>query len=429
MLRFGRWALLWTALVGFAFAATPVIPQDEYKTRRAKLRDAVGDAVVILYGGTEAAHGNLREGFYQEPNFYYLTGWNEPGAMLVLTPTEDYFLIPRRDPVEERWTGPKLGPTDARVYEITGFKNVLETEQFEENLPKWLAKGKKVYLMAGEANAEALKRALPGRTFDDIRIEIARLRQVKSKAEVAMIQFATDATMDAHFASWRMMKPGVTEFQIASRMMDTYFQKGCERNAYVPIVGTGPNGAILHYAKNKRTVDQGQMVLMDVGAECGMYASDITRTVPANGKFTARQKELYEMVLGAQRAVIASVKPGMVLRGKYAGTLHQIAVDYLAKFKDKDGKPMSEYFTHGIGHHVGLDVHDANDPVLPLSAGMVITVEPGVYLPDEGIGVRIEDVVLVTENGAQVLSSKLPTSIADIEKFFATRGKESADKD
>jgi Xaa-Pro aminopeptidase len=423
MLRFGRWALLLVALTGLGFAASPTIPIDEYKTRRAKLRDAVGDAVVILYGGTEAAHGNIREGFYQEPNFYYLTGWKEPGAILVLTPEEDHLLIPRRDPVEERWTGPKLGPKDARVSEITGFKSVHETEQFEQNLPKWLSQGKKIYLMAGDAHAEALKRTLPARTFEDIAIEIARLRQVKSKAEISMIQFATDATIEAHFASWRMIRPGVTEYQIASRMMDTYFQQGCERNAYTPIVGTGPNGAILHYAKNKRTVDEGQVILMDVGAECGMYASDITRTVPANGKFSARQKELYEMVLGAQKAVIAAVKPGMVLRGKYAGTLHQIAVDYLAKFKDKDGKPMSEYFTHGIGHHVGLDVHDANDPVLPLSAGMVITVEPGVYLPDEGIGVRIEDVVLVTENGAQVLSSKLPTSIADIEKFFATRPK------
>lgn len=397
------------------------ITVDEYKSRRAKLREAAGDAVTILFGGVEPAHGDLRNGFFQEPNFYYLTGWTEPGAVLVMTATDEYFLIPRRDPGEEKWTGPKLGPEDAAVRTRTGFANVGSTESFESNLSKWLEKGKKIFILEEDARARNLKPLLPNREFDDITIHIARLRQVKSKTEIALIQHATDATIDAHFASWKTLKPGLAEFQLASIMMNTYFQEGCERNAYVPIVGAGPNGAILHYAKNKRTVDQGQLVLMDVGAECSMYASDITRTVPSTGKFTPRQRELYDIVLGAQRAVIAAIKPGRILRGKQDGTLHRIAVDYFDKYKDKNGKPLSEYFTHGIGHHVGLDVHDANDPALMLAPGMVITVEPGLYIPEEGIGIRIEDVVLVTETGAQVLSSKLPVEAQEIERFFASR--------
>ena len=412
------WALVLCLL---PLAAADRISLDEYRNRRTKLREATGDAVTIVFGGTEAAHGDIRHGFFQEANFYYLTGWTEPGAVLVMTPSEEVLLIPRRDPAEEKWTGPKLGPADPNVKQVTGFSQVGETESFEAELPKWLGKGKKIFALKDDAKAQGLKSLLPNREFDDVTVHIARLRQVKSKTEIALIQRATSATMDAHLASWKAMKPGITEFKIASIMMDSYFQQGCERNAYVPIVGAGPNGAILHYAKNKRTVDTGQLVLMDVGAECDMYASDLTRTVPANGKFNARQKELYDIVLGAHKAVIAAIKPGMILRGKQDGTLHRIAVDYFAKYKDKAGKGLDEYFTHGVGHHVGLDVHDANDPVLPLAAGMVVTVEPGLYLPDEGIGIRIEDVVLVTDKGAEVLSSKLPVETQDIEKFFANR--------
>ncbi|HYZ87534.1 MAG TPA: Xaa-Pro peptidase family protein [Bryobacteraceae bacterium] len=397
------------------------ISADEYKTRRAKLREANGDAVTILFGASEEAHGNIRDGFFQEANFYYLTGWKEPGAILVLTPTEDNLLIPRRDQDEERWTGPKLGPTDAQTRVQTGFSNIYASESFETMLPKWLESGKKIYTLAGDERADALKQTLRNREFADVGLPIARLRQVKSKAELKLIQRATDVTLDAHREAWRMIRPGVKEYQIATEMAGTYFSQGCERHAYAPIVGAGPNGAILHYSKNRSTVDQGQLVLMDVAAECSMYASDITRTVPAGGKFTPRQKELYEMVLGAQKAAIAAVKPGVFLRGKYAGTVHMVATEYLNKFKDKNGKPMGEYFTHGIGHHVGLDVHDPYDETTPLATGMVVTVEPGIYLPDEGIGIRIEDVVLVTENGSKVLSSSLPVAAEEIEKFFASR--------
>jgi len=204
-------------------------------------------------------------------------------------------------------------------------------------------------------------------------------------------------------------------------MSETYFDQGCERHAYAPIVGSGPNAAVLHYSQNRRRMDGGELVLMDVAAECSMYASDITRTVPVNGKFTARQRELYEVVLGAQKAAIAAIKPGIMLgSSKNKVGLQKIATDYIDSHgKDLKGASLGRYFIHGLGHHVGLDVHDATDPSLPLQAGMVITIEPGVYLPDEGIGIRIEDVVLVTEDGAKVLSSSLPREVNEIEKAMA----------
>jgi Xaa-Pro aminopeptidase len=170
-------------------------------------------------------------------------------------------------------------------------------------------------------------------------------------------------------------------------------------------------------------MDNGELLLMDVGSECSMYATDITRTVPVNGKFTPRQRELYEVVLGAWKAALAAVKPGVMLGGSRNPIgLHKIAADYINSHgKDLKGEPLGKYFIHGLGHHVGLDVHDANDPAVPLAANMIITLEPGIYIPEEGIGIRIEDMILVTENGAKVLSDALPREASDVEKFMAGR--------
>src|SRR5262249_48073768 len=203
--------------------------------------------------------------------------------------------------------------------------------------------------------------------------------------------------------AWRAMKPGLYEYEIASIMSNMYFSKGCERHAYAPIVGSGPNSVILHYSSNHRRADSGEVVLMDVAAECSDYATDVTRTVPANGKFTPREREIYEIVLGAQKAAIAAIKPGARMRGE-KGSLQQIATDYINSHgKDLHGQPLGKYFTHGLGHSVGLDVHDPGD-INELKAGMVITMEPGIYIPEESIGVRIEDTLLVTETGSRNLS-------------------------
>jgi Xaa-Pro aminopeptidase len=242
---------------------------------------------------------------------------------------------------------------------------------------------------------------------------------MKSPAELVLIQKASDATVAAHLAAWHAMKAGKSEYEIAAVMTDTYFSMGCERSAYSPIVGSGPNSVILHYSANRRRMDSGEVVVMDVGAECGDYATDVTRTVPVNGKFTARQKEIYEIVLGAQKAAIAAVKPGIkVGRREGEDTLYMIAFDYINTHgKDSKGAALGKYFTHGLGHHVGLDVHDPGPTTIELKAGMVITIEPGIYIPEENLGVRIEDTILVTENGAKILSGALPKEVEEIEKL------------
>lgn len=416
---------IWITLCA-SFAAGAGITHDEYKARRQKLRTAVPDGIIILVGGTENDHGDVRSPFFQEPNFYYLTGWKEPGAVLVLTRTEDILLLPARDAEQERWTGSKLAPGDAAVTSATGFGKVMATETLEVNLPQWVSSVRKVYTLS--QSADTLKRLLPLREIADIRMEIARLRMVKSPAELDLIQKATDVGMDAHRAAWKATRPGLGEWQIAAVMSGSYFGSGCERHAYAPIVGSGKNSTVLHYGRNERVMDGGDVLLMDVGPECSMYATDITRTIPVNGKFTPRQREIYQIVLGAQKAAIDAIKPGVLMGSrKNKVGLQKIAADYMDSHgKGKNGEPLSQYFIHGLGHHVGLDVHDAYDPAKPLEAGMVVTIEPGIYIPEEGIGVRIEDMVLVTEDGAKLLSGKLPREIADIEREMQAGARPTA---
>ncbi len=405
-------AALWPVLAG-----GDGVPQSEYRSRREALRNSLKGGMLILVGNTESERGDLRSPFFQEPNFFYLTGWKEPGAILVAAPDRETLFIPRRDPERERWTGRKAAPGDPNIRQVTGFDEVLAGEEFEARLPELAKSASKIYTLARSPAAEKLKALLPLREFADAAGEIARLRMKKSDSELALIRKATEISIKAHRAAWRRLAPGLFEYQLAATAANVYFDAGCERHAYPPIVGSGPNATVLHYNANSRRMDAGELVLMDIGAECAGYAADLTRTVPVGGKFTKRQRELYQIVLGARKAVIAAVKPGMTLARTGPNSLHQIAVDYFNKHgKAGDGEGLGKYFTHGIGHHVGLEVHDAADPARPLEAGMVITVEPGLYIPEEGIGIRIEDMVLVTESGAEVLSAALPVEPGEIER-------------
>jgi Xaa-Pro aminopeptidase len=389
----------------------------------------------VLFGNKES--DDLHYSFFQETNFLYLTGWAEPGAILILTPEPDkdapglverarapreILFLPQRVVSQEKWTGRKLGPDDSNVSGFTGFATVMPAERFESQLRTLLDIYPNVYALAGDASAAPIEKIAPLRTVLDARPLIATLRMEKSVAEIAAIEKATAASVDAHRAAWQMLRPGEYEYEIAAVMVGTYLMDGCRRSAYAPIVGSGPNSATLHYSRNSRRMDAGDVVVMDVAGECDNYASDITRTLPAGGKFTPRQREIYDVVLGAQRAAIAAIKPGMTINKTTPGSLYKIAYDYIDTHgKDLQGAPLGKYFTHGVSHHVGLDVHDASDTTAPLKTGMVITVEPGIYIPEENIGIRIEDIVLVTETGAKVLSAALPADPDEIERALAQR--------
>jgi Xaa-Pro aminopeptidase len=403
----------------------------DFAERRAKWRKDNPDGILVLFGAKESE--DLHYGFFQEPNFYYFTGWEEPGAILVLTPDPDkdepafqertgrpreILFLPQRVPGQEKWTGRKLGPSDANAAVLTGFSKVLPAERFESELRALLDLYQTTYALP--ADASRVTALAPLRTPLDAVKEIAKLRMEKSAFEISAIQRATDASIDSHRAAWNILKPGLYEYELAATMTAAYMREGCRRPAYAPIVGSGPNSTVLHYSRNSRRMDEGEIVVMDVAAECGNYSSDITRTVPANGRFTPRQREIYRIVLAAQQAAIAAIKPGMTIGKKTPNTIYQVAFDYINTHgKDLHGEALGKYFTHGLSHHVGLDVHDESDNHEPLKAGMVITVEPGIYIPEENIGVRIEDVVLVTEKGAKILSAALPTDPDELERALA----------
>ncbi len=423
-------------------------PNSEYAARRGRLR-AQADAPIVLFGYTGSENASDAYVFNQENNFYYLTGHNEEGAALLLAPdsaaakgwkgpTEILYLHPRNHMLEQ-WNGPRMGTGDPGIREKTGFDaSHSEIRSFDKLAADLAALAKSfptLYTILESPNAPGyphfqnwqawLAKTVPEAKLAQIGDKIGALRQVKSAGEIALLTKAIEISMDAQFAAIQMMRPGLYEYQVAARMEEIHFAGGCEVEAYAPIVGAGFNSTVLHYDKIGARIEDGDIVLMDVGGQYSGYTADITRTVPANGKFTARQREIYEVVYGAQQAALAAAKPGMRLTGTGPDSLVQIARSYMKTHgQDLHGQSLDRYFIHGLGHHIGLEVHDAGDTGRVLEAGMVITIEPGIYIPEEKIGVRIEDDVLITATGYKLLTERLPRSADEIEKLMA--GSKSA---
>ena len=441
----------WLILVTLTAAASPCIaldrqPNADYRSRRIALSQKLNGGVAILFAGTEAEGPSATYGFRQDNNFYYLTGSSEPGAAVVIaaqvtghdsTPGRQYseiLFLPMHNVTQEKWTGPKLGADNQQAPAITGFERVASLDQMPAELARILTGGSQsVYAelsQDGEISASAyaldwLRRTntFPMRTsMHDVRPVMAQLRVVKDQGEIDRIRHATDASMAAHVAALQMIKPGINEHDVDARMQYEFMKRGCDRPAYAPIIGTGANSTVLHYSADDAPIKAGDVVVMDVAGEYAMYASDITRTAPANGKFTDRQREIYNIVLGAQQAVMAAFKGGKSkLSGRGGDSLTQVAFDYINSHgKDLHGQPLGQYFIHGVSHYVGLEVHDPGDTSAPIPKGAVFTVEPGIYIPEEKFGVRIEDIVWYSPDGTLVdLTAALPHTAEEIEAAMA----------
>src|SRR5690242_20773833 len=428
-------------------------PNSVYAERRAKLASQV-DAPIVLWGFTGREEISQDYIFAQEENFYYLTGHNEEGAGLIVLPTaqdphgaalgaswngpREILFLPAKNPGKEKWNGVRMSPSDPGIEARTGFfsaKPFPEMRATVENLAKLypafytiLPYDKELGGYPHEkAVVDWLQLAAPKATLKDVRPQIAAMRTIKSPGEIAFLNQAINLTDDSHMEAMKMMRPGLYEYQVAAKMVEVHSMGGSEREGYAPIVGAGPNSTALHYDKLSRKIEDGDIVVMDVGAQYSGYSADITRTIPANGKFTPRQREIYEIVLGAQNAALAALKPGMDFCDKNGKSVQKIAYSYINSHgKDLHGSPLGQYFIHGLGHHIGLNVHDAGDHCVPFRPGMVITIEPGIYLPEENLGVRIEDDVLITESGYKLLSERLPRDPDEIEKIMAAAAKQRA---
>jgi len=413
----------------------------DYHERRARLVRDTGDGVIVLFGYSEDDVAASTTPFHQNENFYYLTGWNEPDAILLLVPSHDQsgeldreiLFIPAHDYKQEKWTGPKLGPDDSEAPARTGFPTVKKSSVFHSELLEALKTFPRIYTEltpqpeSGEDWFEKdmlgkLHKLAPLARLADLRPLVERQRSVKSPGEITLMRRAVDNSVEAHLAAMKAVRPGAWEYEVAALMRYEFERRGSEWPSYPPIVGSGFYSTVLHYDSNSQQMQDGDVVVMDVAGSYGGYAADITRTLPVGGRFTARQREIYEIVLGAQDAAIAAAKPGMYLGRRGSKGLHEIAYDYINSHgKDQHGKSLGQYFIHGLSHSVGLNVHDPFDYGRPLEPGMIVTMEPGIYIPEEKIGVRIEDMILIAADGAELLTRRLPRSPDEIEKLMSQK--------
>lgn len=426
--------------------------KDFFKSNRQELLAAMGDSsMAVLYAAGEHVRNNdVDYMFRQSDDFYYMTGCNEPNSLLILSslPIEvrdtsgthmvnEILFVQPRNPAVESWTGKRLGDYGAMT--VLGFESALGNNQFNRYFRRVARNAKKVFFpippdelrgeIAGFVNEISITaRSLQGSREIRTPIHLIRkMRESKDNAELAMMRKAAFISMEGHRQMMRVCRDGMYEYQLQATFEHTSTMSGAEAVAYPCIVGSAENSTILHYVSNRKQLRDGDVIVMDCGVEYHNYACDITRTIPVSGKFTEPQLAIYNLVLEAQQECIDLIKPGI----NYREVIHGKAVEIIRSGLLKlgiitDSADYAKYFNHGVGHTVGLNVHDVSiDGVL--QEGQVWTVEPGIYIPANSpgvdkkywdIGVRIEDQVLVTAEGFELMTKDLPRDAKAIEKLM-----------
>ena len=420
-------------------------PKNDYRARRQRLMEQLKDGVIVLIGAREEDLGEVGR-FRQKNNFMYLTGVQTPAAYMMLIPAgvipdkpaKEVVFIPPRNLTQEKWTGPQIGP-GAESEAMFGIQEVADSTTFKNRLSELLTSpafkpdssgskpAAKLYTLIPRGSTAEIERethfvAMVKQTAPHVQVVdlepfIAELRKIKSPAEIEMLQRAIDITGEAQREAMRAIKPGAFEYEAQAALEAAFTRNGAERAGFPSIVGSGIYSTVLHYNENHKKIEAGDTIVVDIGAEYSYYTADITRTYPASGKFTPRQREIYQLVLDAQRAAEKAYKPGMNM-----GQLNQVAIDTIKRspLRDKQGNTLDKYFIHGLGHWLGMDVHDVGK-YSDMPVGSVFTIEPGIYIPEEKLGVRIEDDYLVTEKGLVKLSAKIPSEPDEIERLMSAR--------
>jgi Xaa-Pro aminopeptidase len=419
-------SLLMSAALAAGFvhpAPTPPadLPAAVYRERRERVMKELGGCVGVLASQGEVS--GITEDYRQDGDFFWLTGINEPDAWLVLAPKQSHikttlFLKPR-DPEAERWTGPReaISPDLIATFAVDRVRRgspegLLASIGAAQDCVAVIAPAT---MGKDERNDAELSMRLAQRFGLRVvykRALLADLRAAHGPEELERMQRAIAITRQGHDAIAKAAVPGVSERDVQTQLEYAFYAAGATGLSYPSIVGSGPNGAVLHWDKNSRLLRDGDLVVADAAAEYGRYASDVTRTYPVSGRFTPEQAKVYRAVYQAQEDIFAAIKPGVSM-----SDLQHVAEESLRR------AGFLADFIHGFGHFVGLDVHDAGSYDKPLPVGAVITVEPGVYLPAQGFGVRIEDEVLVTKTGYQLLTGDFPRKLEDVEAWIAGHRK------
>ncbi|MGH8617363.1 MAG: aminopeptidase P N-terminal domain-containing protein [Burkholderiales bacterium] len=435
-------------------ASSAAVPVSIFADRRRRLAEAIGEGVAVIPTAPERVRNRDAHYPYRfDSYFYYLTGFMEPEAVLFVTggaaPHSVLFCRPR-DTEREIWDGHRYGPDGAR--EVFGVDEAFTIDTLDAKAPTLLANRPALHVHLGEdpgwdrrvvgwlnaVRAQARSGVAAPPEIRDVRTLLDEMRLVKDAHELATMRRAAAITADAHRRAMRLARPGTREYEVEAELMHEFRRRGAQAPAYTPIVAGGANACVLHYVENNALLNDGELLLIDAGCEVDGYAADVTRSFPVNGRYSGPQRELYEVVLAAQAAAIAEVKPGAaweaphdaavktLARGFVDAGLCQGSVDAVIESGD-----YKRFYMHRTGHWLGLDVHDAGDykrdkAWRPLVPGMVLTVEPGCYVrPGEGVperywntGIRIEDDVAVTAGGCVVLTADAPKSVAEIEALM-----------
>lgn len=382
------------------------------------------DGVAVVYGADAVeSDAAVVPPFVQNGDFAWLTGIvDEPGAILIMAPTErtfrEWLFLPSRNPEVERWEVERL-PLGTLLEHRTGFARVMRTGKLNELVTELTGRSKTLHFLGPIVPASAPKpkaldlygkvmERVPGTSIKDDSALLPSLRIVKEPRELDMIRRATRATAMGHIAAMKQVRPGWSEAQLKAALENGFRSGGGDGLSYDSIVATSRNAASLHYTGGTGVIGANDLILIDAAASVGGYASDITRTFPASGRFSPEQRDLYNLVLAAQAAAVAKLKAGA-----YFEDLMETSKDVFRKAGRVDD------FYHSLGHFVGLDVHDVGDYSKPLPAGAVITMEPGLYVQSANYGIRVEDLYLVTPTGSQWLSEGIPRTIDEIEAVMA----------
>ena len=424
-----------------------MIDQKEYKQRRDILAKMLPKQSVSLFLSAEAKtrSNDTHYPYRQESNFYYLTGFKEDNAALVFVKknknVQTFLFVQKKDPALELWDGVRLGKSGAK--KIFHVDKVYLHNSLEKKLAHFLEnKQKFLYDFGSENRASESFQKIGRKTplHQDIAPFVHKMRLLKSPAEIALIQKAIDITQQAHHAVMAMDKRNKNEYHLQAKIEYVFKKNGAYSDAYTTIVASGENANTLHYISNNKKLCEGELILIDAGCEYEYYASDITRTIPVNGKFSKAQKEIYSLVLGVQKKIIEMICPG-VMRSDLQKKSEELLCEGMLSLGILQGdlkellaqKAHKRYYPHGIGHWMGIDVHDPapykyeNMQEIPLQEGMVLTIEPALYFRNDddaipqryrGIGVRIEDNILVEKKGYKNLSSKIFKEIEEIEALF-----------
>lgn len=426
-----------------------MITQQEYTDRRNALSaELESGSVTLLHSGRYKQRSNDTEyPFRQNSNFYYLTGFKEDSAALLIVKekkaTKQFLFVAKKDPAQELWSGKRLGAEAAK--EQMAFDEVYTYEMLESIFKEHLAKKHTLYYDFGhdEPKLHLLRGFCSGLyAHKNIAKLLSKMRLIKSPAEIALIKKALTITQEAHHRAMKLVGSLEYEYELQAELEYVFKKHGAYSDAYTSIVAAANAANTLHYIENDKKIPKDALILIDAGCEYEYYASDITRTISASGKFTPAQRELYEMVLGVEKEIISMIKPG-VLRSKLQKKSERLLCEGMVALGILSGsvdvllkrKAHKKYYPHGIGHWMGLDVHDEalyktqHFKEIPLQAGMVLTIEPGIYIDAEdesvplrfrGIGIRIEDDILVSEFGCENLSIGVAKEIVEIEGLHRT---------